>query len=310
MNRTISLEFTIAGADLPGIAGKLSEHPAFQCSPPDEVSFGDGSDVTRPDWAAKLARTESRVTASWGDLAETFFGYTPPYIVSVRIPGFPADPDAVIDLVKGLPFELATFGVLHDSWFDTYTPPGFSGMQALLGWACAFRAAGHDDLVSRRWLEYGPWRLIRADGDISFVQFHDLAADAETALAQAGPGHELMGIGEAGGFLQKDYVYGSDVRGLYLADERKLVIAAAEPVSRLEMRDACAVRRRRRSDPVEPIERIAYMFLSEELARGHLHELWLRELECWALVDGQKVRLDEGYAPVPVKPGWVERLAP
>ncbi len=310
MDNTIKLAFTISGPDLSGIAKKLSSHPAFSQRPPDELMIGDHTVKTRADWASHIDKTKHSVDASWGDLMQTHFSCMPPYVVGVRIPDFPADPFAVIDLIAELPFELASFNMLHNSWLDSYTPPGFSEFQALLGWACAFRGAGHDDLVSRRWLEYGPWRLIRADGDISFVQFHDLAADAETALAQARPGHELMGIGEAGGFLQKDYVYGSDVRGLYLADERKLVIAAAEPVSLLEMRDACAVRRRRRSDTNEPIERIAYMFLNEKLAREHLHELWLRELECWALVDGQKVRLDEEYAPAPVKPGWVGQLGP
>jgi hypothetical protein len=162
--------------------------------------------------------------------------------------------------------------------------------------------------VSRRWLEYGPWRLLRGEGDLSFVQFHDLAAGADEALAQARPGQARMGIGETGGFLQDDYVYRADRTGLYDAAERKLVIAAAGPVSQLAMRDACAARRARRNDEREPIERIAYMFISEALAREHLHDLWLRELECWALIDGKKVRLDESYRPAPTQPEWVARL--
>ncbi len=308
MTARIKLAFTMSGPDLLAIARKLAAHPAFNQKPPDELSQGDRKVKPTANWASNLDNGMGTLRASWGDLMQTHFTYMPPYVVSARIPDVPAEPAAVIDLIAGFPFEVAAFGVLHKSWLDSYTPPGFSEMHALLGWACAFCGNGHDRLVSRRWLDFGPWRLIRSAGDVSFVQFHDLAADAETALRQAKSGQERMGISETGGYLQDNYIYRSDVRGLYLADERKLVIAAADRVSQLEMRDACAVRRARRSDPKEPIGRIAYMFISEDLARQHLHELWLRELECWALVAGQKVRLDEGYAPMPVPPDWVVRL--
>jgi hypothetical protein len=304
---SISLEFTAWGPDLLAIARQLIALPAFGRAP-DELQIAGRKVQPAKHWPVALDATTSG-QASWGDLSESYFSFRPPYITSVRLPDFPADPAAAIRLIEPLPFELITFGVLHESWLKSYTPPGFSNMQALLGWACAFRGAGHDNLVSRRWLDYGPWRLIRSAGDLSFVQFHDLAADGDTALAQAKPGHERMGISETGGYLQSDYVYRSEVRGLYLANERKLVISAAGPVSQVEMRDACAARRDRRNDPKEPIERIAYMFITEDLARDHLHELWLRDLECWTLVLGKKVRLDENYAPPIVKPDWVTRLS-
>jgi hypothetical protein len=302
------MQFTLSGPDLLQIARTLSTQPAFHKAPPDDLSIGDRKVKAGIDWASKLDQTKRTLRANWGELMHTTFSYAPPDIVSARIPDCPLEATAAINLIADLPFEVATFGSMHRSWYESYTPPGFSGLHALLGWACAFRGAGHDRLVSRRWLEYGPWRLIRADGDISFVQFHDLAADEETALAQAKPGHERMGISKTGGYLQGNYVYQTDVQGLYLAEERKLVITAVEPVSQLAMRDACAVRRSRRSDPNEPIDHIAYVFISEELARAHLHELWLRELECWALVEGQNLRLDEEYSPTPVRPDWVTRL--
>ncbi len=303
MPATINLEFTLWGPDLLAIARPLAAHPAFQHLPPDELRVGDRVIKNRTDWAARLSG-EQTVRASWGDLMQTVFSFAPPEIVSARIPDFPADPAAVLEYVGTLPFEVATFGVIHSAWYENYTPPGFGQMQALLGWGCAFRGAGHDRLVSRRWLKFGPWRLWHGKGDISLVQFHELGVDAGTALAQAKPGHARMGIGENGGYLQEPYLYQSDVRGLYVAAEKKLVISAAEPVTALQMRDACAVRRKRRTDPVEPIERIAYVFLDDGLARTHLHELWLRELECWALVDGQRVRLDADYHPAPTPPAW------
>jgi hypothetical protein len=50
------------------------------------------------------------------------------------------------------------------------------------------------------------------------------------------------------------------------------------------------------------------VFLEEQNAERHLHELWLRELECRAVVGGREVRLDTDYHPAPDKPEWVRRL--
>jgi hypothetical protein len=44
-------------------------------------------------------------------------------------------------------------------------------------------------------------------------------------------------------------------------------------------------------------------------ARRYLHELWLRELECWCIdAQGREVRLDDGYQPERIVPEWVERV--
>ena len=307
MSGTINLEFTLWGPDLSALARKLAAHPAFRKTPPDELKVGDRKLKSRADWAARLEGEPRALCGTWGEYGGTLFSYAPPEIVAARILDFPADPAAVLDLVAGLPFEVASFGVLYPEWQDTYTPPGFAQMQALLGWGCAFRGAGHDRLVSRRWLEAGPWRLWRAAGDLSLVQFHELGLAAEAALAQARPGHGRLGIGENGGYLQDPYHFQSEVRGLYVAAEKKLVIAAADRVTAVQMRDACALRRKRRADTAEPVEVVAYMFLNEELARAQLPELWLRELECWALIDGRPVRLDVDFRPVVERPDWTRR---
>jgi hypothetical protein len=308
MNDLMKLSLTVSGADALAIAQALAARREFSATPPDELTVGDHKLGKRADWRAHLQEDGPTVRASWGDLMQTFFEYMPTHPVAARVPDIPRKAEEAIALLDPLPFELAAFGTVHKEWLASYTAPGFGGFHGLLGWACAFRGAGHDRLVSRRWLDYGPWRLIKGGGDLSFVQFHDLAADAATALEQARPGHERLGIGPSSGYLQDDYVFESDVKGLYLAQERKLVITAADDVSPRAMRDACAARRQRRSDPAQPIDRIAYLFIDAALARRHLHDLWLRELECWALVDGQKRRLDEDYAPVPQRPAWVARL--
>jgi hypothetical protein len=38
------------------------------------------------------------------------------------------------------------------------------------------------------------------------------------------------------------------------------------------------------------------VFIEEEVARRHLHELWLRELEGWTCIDGNEGRLDDSDA--------------
>ena len=178
-----------------------------------------------------------------------------------------------------------------------------------LGWGCAFKGAGHNRLVSRRWLDFGPWRLIRGTNDVSMVQFHDLGADAPTALEQAKPGHERMGISDTGGFIQTAYVYAHKIDGLYSQEERKLrILIHGREVSEREMLDACAVRHYQALGADSPIDSIAYVFAVEAEARAHLHELWLRELECWAFIGGCEERLDLDYHPAPDKPSWVKRL--
>jgi hypothetical protein len=114
-----------------------------------------------------------------------------------------------------------------------------------------------------------------------------------------------MGITDTGGYLQDHYVYEHDLKGLYDATELMLkIVVHGRDMSQLEMRDACAARRDQVLGPERPLRRIAYIFLEAARAEAHLHELWLRELECWTIRDGLEVRLDTAYQPVPIKPAW------
>src|SRR6185436_9555656 len=105
---------------------------------------------------------------------------------------------------------------------DPYRAPNFAELHFGHGWACAFRGEGHDRLVSRRWLDFGPWKLRRGANDTSLVQFHALGVDAATALEQARIGHERMGISDSGGFIQARYVYAFELRGIYDKARREL----------------------------------------------------------------------------------------
>ena len=211
---------------------------------------------------------------------------------------------------KSIDFTLLSTGSAFESWGD-YTAPSFADRHFRHGWACAFKGKGHDRLVSRRWLEWGPWRLIRdEENDLSFVQFHDLDLTPELALEQARPGHQRMGIHDHGGFLQRNYVYEHNLKGIYQPSTQVLEIVINDrELTQCEMLDACAARHYQALGETRPLKNVAFVFFNEEEARAHLHELWLRELECWTFIDGFKTRLDDSYDPgQPVKPDWVLEL--
>ncbi|MFI1566259.1 hypothetical protein ACH4ZX_24925 [Streptomyces sp. NPDC020490] len=65
-------------------------------------------------------------------------------------------------------------------------------------------------------------------------------------------------------------------------------------------------RRTQALGPDRPVERVAYVFMDAEAAHAHLHALWLRELECWTIEQGDEIRLDTDHHAVPVKPDWVK----
>ncbi len=122
-------------------------------------------------------------------------------------------------------------------------------------------------------------------------------------------GHERMGISDVGGYIQTDFVYTEKLSGLYDPEQRKLkIIVLGRDISQLEMLEMCASRYYQTLGPTQPIDNIAYIFIEEAKAREHLHELWLRDLECWTFINGLEVRLDTGYNPIPSKPDWVRKL--
>lgn len=130
---------------------------------------------------------------------------------------------------------------MHDEW---YRAPGFGDGHVSLGWAAAFKGAGHDRLVSRRWLDGGPWKVIEGPEDVSLVLFHDLDADAEQALKQARPAHEQMGIGDAGGFIQSGFAYERELAGLYVSDRRVMkVVVMGRELDDLELLEWAAARK-------------------------------------------------------------------
>lgn len=314
---TYPLILGVSGPDIRALLDVVYALKELSDKPPVELMVnGDEVRVTDDWYETWVPRTEFELMAGWTPEEEErafmrMLDYSPNTIVSAWLPGFFSRPEEVLELVSSWPVELVSLTSPHvDAWQECgYPTYGFSDLHHPYTWGCVFKGRGHERLVSRRWLDHGPWRVLRGPNDTTLVQFHDLAADAAVAFEQAYPAQERMGISDTGGFLQTNYVYSQDIAGLYPADERTLeFVIHTGGVSELAMLDVCALRAA--GDPARPVERIAYVFIDEQVARAHLHQLWLRELECWTFVDGEKVRLDADYHPQPTPPAWVQALAP
>jgi hypothetical protein len=263
-----------------------------------------------------LPKYERGVGAYWGEMIESegFIDYAPKEeIVKVEISDYElTDAESVMKMLAPLPWTAAAFrGLSRQGGWKEYAGPNLDNSHFPHGWACAFKGEGHNHLVSRRWLEYGPWRLLRdEENDISFIQFHDLNADPATALEQAKPGHEAMSIYGVGGYIRKTHRFTNDLRGLYVPSDRnmRVVIPARKQITYSEMSDYCAARHFQAFEN-QPFDTLSFVFIVAEEAQPYLHDLWLREIECFGITpQGVEVRLDTDYHPVPNPPEWVRRL--
>ena len=146
--------------------------------------------------------------------------------------------------------------------------------------------------------------------DLSLVQFHDLNADAATALEQARPGHQMMGVTASGGVIPHKHDFQHELRGLYHAPTRShRIVIHGRPIDDLELLEAVMFQRDNVNHADKPIDGVIYVFMTEAEAREHLDRLWYRGLGCVALIDGKEVRLDLGYRPEPpARPEWVARI--
>ncbi|NUU25575.1 MAG: hypothetical protein HOV68_29340 [Streptomycetaceae bacterium] len=252
------------------------------------------------DFAADPATSDRTVAAYFDTESDRYLDVRSDRLVKAAFDFAGGAPD-VATFLSELPFDFASFATLHREWFGRLgyrRIPRFGGGHYPHGWACAFRGDGHRFLVSRRWLDLGPWQVLRGPDDTTLVQFHDLDADAATALEQARPAHRLMDDSEVGGFLPEPYLYSDDVKGVY--DERRRVlkkIVLGRAIGLDEMRDACAARRDDVFGPERPVDSVAYIFPDADEAYANLPRLWPYGLECWTVVDGRETRLDTDEVP-------------
>jgi len=266
------------------------------------------------DWMQQaLAKAEVDLFARWTD--DDFLTVSVrSNMVKVGRAALAFTPEQLVGLLAAVPFELAGLPTLHPAWtagppHARYNPPGFGDLHFRHGWAAALRGRGHDRLVSRRWLDHGPWRTLRAENDTTLVQFHDLAASTTDALAQAKPGHVLLGApSEKSGYIGPDYSFGPEAQATYSPARRALqfTVAGCDPTPR-ELRDAAASRYLQSLGPERPIDEIQFIFVDEELALRNLHKLWLYGHRCVLAGPHEERFLDIDYvSPAPQPPAWVD----
>ena len=309
----------IAGQDPPSLFERISDWPEFRdAGPPARARIGHDK-VSPANWLS------IRTAPVWGialwDSPKKQLGIRPKSdLVTFEIPEYFERLADVVERISPLDFYLVAFGKLWlDAWrLDAgYQRWGFGRSVFDHGWGCAFRGVGHDRLVSRRWLDFGPWRVVRCPNDTTLIQFHDLViTDPVEAYEQAKIGHERMGISPSGGYIAWHYenllAGAAEASGLYQPETRTLeiVVGPGNEVKQGQMICQCARRLHHRiKQPInDRIDHVAYVFMDRGDAQAHLHELWLRELQCWYVDERGKHRLDADYHPTPQPPAWVANL--
>lgn len=293
----------------------IARLPAFRDEPPATNGL-DGASFPLDRWVDALKAASSISAVFWKNRRKQITARPAADLTSFTIPDAFSTVDQALAILEPLPFGVCGLGsIFFEEWIAAdYERWAFSRGHIDHGWGCVFRGAGHDHLVSRRWLDFGPWRVLRRPDDTTFVQFHDLAiTDPALAYDIAKVGHERMGVSHTGGFIQQIYDWMlNDVRGPYDPNERKLevLIQPNDELPQLRMTNAAALRRhcRLHPDQPQPVDRVAFVFFSDDHARVHLHELWLRDLECWSHGSRGLHRLDLDYHPTPSPPAWVTAL--
>lgn len=313
------LFLTVSGVTNAEIGSRFIELVGRAGTLPKELYVDEKEPPTNSSLEELLSKSKREFYALWPDASSRNRDRNSVSIcaeepAAIRIANYFTRAEEVLSLIEELPGTLfAMNSVWPDEWPDDRTVRryGFGNGHTDLGWGCAFKGEGHDRLVSRRWLDYGPWRVLRGKNDTTLIQFHDLSLGPEESFAQARIAHDRMGISRQGGFIQRPVVYFNELKGLYDAATRtfKMVVHGRE-LSQAEMLDAATYGIEMRTDPKTPIDHVAYVFIEEAEAQKHLHELWLRGLQCIAIRNGAELRLDEAYHPTPDPPDWVKALDP
>ena len=293
---------------------------------PSTISYDFEKRTLRPDWLdyypSQLGRRDD-LSVHYSETVRLYTstsGDTPGRAVRVRHYDLEVDVGEVLELLPHLPFRIGVGRSIHDPWSApslglTGAPhAGFGEGNDPHGWAAFFKSDGHDQIAHRRVLEHGPWRTLRADNDVTLVQFHDLDADPETALIQAMPGHHLLGYAEdrAGTFFHREtHPIAKAWSGLYDPDSKELIVTVPPggPVTRKHMLDTAWKRFAMNQKGEKPVDRVAWVFIDEQDALEHAPQLWLRGFDVRAFAPaGHEYAIDEEYAAAFPKPDWVKRV--
>jgi hypothetical protein len=300
----MTTEFSCHTTDRKTFLEELRKLSPFGNTPTEMTGWPDLGDITeKPEnWIDLGLRVTRSATVSWEGPPESFLNLRSKneQITEVIAREHHLGLDYFLPMVQSQPIEVLC--MVWDYFQDATRLMGHTR----LGWGCLFKGKGHDSFVSPRWLEHGPWLLERYEPNITYVQLYDLAAEGEAAWQQGRRAMERL----SDGFYTQFAITYDEARGTYSPADRSFsVVKTDRGITPFEMGQLCLLRATHRGHVTQPIEHLRVIFTEERDARRHLGELWLRAIECWALLaDGRRVRLDLDYSPPPrILPEWIER---
>ncbi len=256
-------------------------------------------DVTVDDeWVDKMVKGVGKAPgASWNGMMDSF-GIERDGVKGLTN-GYELDPPSLVRRLGRIPFTVASFGPVHEWGMRS---PSLGQLHRALGWGCAFQGAGHQRMVSRRWLGTGPSRILRGPNDTTLVQFHDLALDMDDARAQAQAAHaDLMA-----GYISYEHKFKTELKGLHKGSERSLVFTVqGRAVSAQELLDAAAARLLQPFGADKPIDKVVYVFIDRAAADAQLPTMWRYGHHVHLIGDdGVERRIDDTYLPRVDRPEW------
>jgi hypothetical protein len=300
----VPLQVSLSGDDLPSLFTAVAAEPPFGGAGAPEWFMLDGKrQAGKP--VPPAAKVKKSIYLHLGN--QHFVSYDVDAVVKASGPGWTPSAQAVLGLVERLPAALASVRGVYPEWDDDPSAfamnLGFGNLHHPYGAFAAFKGKGHDRLVSRRWLEHGPWKLHKGKGDVSVIQFHDLNADPRTAYAQAKKGWQHLGPDDAGGLFWPKFTRQTTLRTQYSGrDKRAMVVIESREVKPREMLDLRSLVGETTSEG--KVERVGFVYMDEGQAKRDLHALWTRGIEVWTYVRGAETRIDESYSPPPARSPW------
>lgn len=296
------LQLTFRGSDPAVLVERALASGFLPSTPPSSIQVDQDPVDARP--LPALVQVSADLAVAWDDDARLHHNRQRDHLSLTRT-RWDVTPEATLALVREWPFEACTTGTLDPTWWDGYL--------AIHGWTFLLKGAGHR-LVSPRVIERGPWRLLRdAAAHVTLFQFHDLTADRDAALAQARPGHELLGPVWLGGhYASQPWAFRGSAAGYRptfydRATRTSIVLVQDREVSPSEMGIAAGSRIHQIFP--EPVAQVAFVFMDEATAQRQLPALWLYGLEVRAMTAAGERRIDLDYAPpLASPPDWVEAL--
>lgn len=313
MSESVELAASFFCSDHRALVRSLIQEGLVPSAPPKEISLHGVKQTQVPsDWLERYEVRSTTYDADWprvGDLR-----VVGPDLVAISRREHQLDLETLLGQLSRIEFEAVTFRPIR--WWDNpegpaYKTPNSSIGNTRLGFALAFRGAGHGRAMSRRWLERGPWRVLRGPNDTTLLQLHDLAADDVVSCEQAKPAHQIISDPlQAPLPLREAFPVDGSLQGTYLAAEREFVISVAgRKLSRKELRTAVATRYLQLLGADRPVDRVAFSFLDRAGLDDALPDLWLYGLEARLRVGDAWQRCDDSYQPPPYpKPAWVTAL--